>query len=108
LLTAQLCDVALITIHAEPLAPKPALVYEMLLEIRLNNAKNWQFASPIIERLRRAIDRKWQGERPMTLLISKDGASQTIVGPADLSSVPCQAADPRHDLTTTLDKDLTS
>jgi thiol-disulfide isomerase/thioredoxin len=83
----ELRNVALITIHAEPLPPKPALVHEMLQETGLENAENWQFASPIIERLRREIDHKWQGELPMTLLISNDGTSQTIMGPADLNVV---------------------
>jgi hypothetical protein len=77
----------LITVHAEHLPPNPELVREMLRESGLENTENREFSGYVIERLRREIDPKWQGELPMTWLISKDGTSEVFFGPADLNIV---------------------
>ena len=86
-LAAEHPRVALVTIHAERLPPRPQLVGEMLRDAGLESAENWEFAGSYIERLRLEVDPKWYGELPMTLLISRDGSVQTIVGPADLKAV---------------------
>jgi thiol-disulfide isomerase/thioredoxin len=84
---AALHEADLITIHAEHLPPNPELVREMLRESGLENAENWEFSVHVIERLRREIDPKWQGELPITWLISRDGTSEVFFGPADLNIV---------------------
>jgi thiol-disulfide isomerase/thioredoxin len=77
----------LVTIHAERLPPRPDLVREMLANTGLLTAENWAFADSFLQRLRHEIDPKWQGELPVTLLIGRDGAMETIVGPANLNAV---------------------
>jgi hypothetical protein len=77
----------LVTIHAERLPPQPDLVREMLANAGLLSAENWAFADSFVQRLRHEIDPGWQGELPVTFLIGRDGAKETIVGPADLGIV---------------------
>src|SRR6201987_3506452 len=59
----------------------------MLAETGLAAAENWTFGDGFVERLRYEIDPQWRGEIPRTMLITRDGATTTIDGAADLDRV---------------------
>jgi thiol-disulfide isomerase/thioredoxin len=86
-LLQQVPRVDLVTIHAERSPPKQKLVTDMLADAGLLTAENWMFSDAFQQRLRYEIDPKWQGELPVTLLVGRDGATDVIVGPADLAIV---------------------
>lgn len=77
----------LVMIDADLVPNEPSAVKTMLEQSGLSAAENWMFTDEFAERLRYEIDPHWQGEIPLTLLISPDGTTSTIEGVADLTSV---------------------
>jgi hypothetical protein len=79
-------ELALITIAADPTPmPRDALT-AMLDKAGLTTAENWTFDA-MSERLRWEVDPEWQGELPMTILITADGSTRTTLGAMDMKDV---------------------
>jgi thiol-disulfide isomerase/thioredoxin len=80
-------DLNLVMINADLVANEPTAVSALLARTGLAGAENWIFGDSFVERLRYEIDPQWQGEIPLTFLISPDGATTTIEGVADLGDI---------------------
>ena len=92
-------QLALVTIHADRVPDESSAMAEMLGSSGLSGAENWWFAERFFERLRFEVDPHWQGEIPMTLLISAAGEITTIIGSAEPEEVVrwlAVAARPQH------------
>jgi thiol-disulfide isomerase/thioredoxin len=86
-LLAERRDFDFVTVDADLVPNEQASATAMLVRSGLQAAENWIFVDDFVERLRYEIDPQWQGEIPMTLLISRDGAVTTLEGSADLARV---------------------
>ncbi len=80
-------DTNLIMIHAEPSPRSARLLPEIISRAGLTRTQNWAFGDGSSERLRFEIDPAWQGELPMTLLVSANGSKRVIIGPANFEEI---------------------
>jgi len=71
------CDLVLVSTDTPE---ETAAIAATLARHRLESAEARVFADPFTERLRYAIDRKWQGELPRTYLYGADGSIQAVSG----------------------------
>src|ERR1700730_15924832 len=65
----------LVMIDADLVPNESSAVKTMLEQCGLSAAENWMFTDEFAERLRYEIDPHWQGEIPLTMLISPDGTT---------------------------------
>ena len=86
-LLSKRADLNLVTIHADLVLGEPAAVAATLRRVGLARAENWTFNDRFIERLRYEIDPQWQGQIPLTILMSPDGTTTTIEGVADQEAI---------------------
>jgi thiol-disulfide isomerase/thioredoxin len=86
-LLQQRPDLNLVMINADLVRNEPGAVSAMLARSGLTAAENWIFSDGFVERLRYEIDPGWQGQIPLTFLISRDGTTTTIEGVADLQEI---------------------
>lgn len=86
-LFAEKPDLPLVTINADLVPDAPQEAQDFLAKSGLSNADNWIFADNFVERLRYEVNPKWQGEIPVTLLISGDGATRAIAGTAKMAEI---------------------
>lgn len=75
-------DAPIVTINADIVPNSVEDAQAFLDQSGLSGAENWIFQDSFVERLRREIDPRWQGEIPLTLLIGRDGTRTTIEGAA--------------------------
>ena len=80
-------DLRLVTIHADRIPSDRKIMTDMLAGAGLGATESWWFADRFFERLRFEVAPDWQGEIPMTLLISAGGEIKTIVGTAEPEDV---------------------
>jgi thiol-disulfide isomerase/thioredoxin len=80
-------DLDLVMINADLVPDAPEAVAAMLAETGLAGAENWMFADGFVERLRYEVDPRWQGEIPMTVLITRNGSTTKIEGAADPDAI---------------------
>ncbi|MBS0243194.1 MAG: TlpA family protein disulfide reductase [Proteobacteria bacterium] len=80
-------DAAIVLVHAERPPPTKDPIEAFLKTSGLETARNLAFADAFEQPLRYAVDPRWRGELPMTLLIGRDGTIETIKGSADLAHV---------------------
>jgi thiol-disulfide isomerase/thioredoxin len=71
------CDLVLVSTDTPEDA---AAIARTLARYRLERAAAWVFADAFTERLRYAIDRRWQGELPRTYLYGADGSVTAVSG----------------------------
>lgn len=62
----------------------------------LETLENWQFAEPVPERLRHAIDPQWYGELPRSYLIRADGSRSAHSGLLDDATLQSRFPEPKH------------
>jgi thiol-disulfide isomerase/thioredoxin len=80
-------DLNLVMINADLVPNEPSAVSAILARTGLATAENWIFSESYVERLRYEIDPQWQGQIPLTFLISRDGTTKPIEGVADLQEI---------------------
>lgn len=80
-------DLHLVMIDADLVPNGPEAVRAMLDQSGLSAAENWMFNDDFVERLRYEIDPHWQGEIPLTLLITADGTTTLVEGVADFAKI---------------------
>ena len=73
-------EIDLVLVQADPDADLPSEPAMLLAKAGLGDVESWRFADPFVERLQYEIDPQWHGELPLTLLISRDGASMSSFG----------------------------
>lgn len=71
------CDLVMVSTDTPE---ETAALTAALARHRLDSAEAWVFADAFTERLRYAIDRRWQGELPRTYLYGADGSIQAVSG----------------------------
>jgi thiol-disulfide isomerase/thioredoxin len=77
-----------VMIDADLVPNEPGAVRAMLDQSGLSSvAENWMFNDDFVERLRYEIDPHWQGEIPLTMLITADGATTIVEGAADFAKI---------------------
>lgn len=84
---------AIVFVHAERPPARMALVEDFLSKSGLSGAVSWHFAERFLDKLRFEIDREWQGEMPMTLLIDAQGEVRRLVGAVDFDEIRRWIAD---------------
>jgi thiol-disulfide isomerase/thioredoxin len=80
-------DLDVVTVAADPVAVAPADLAAALAKAGLSGTENWHFADRFGERLEYEIDPTWRGELPLTILIDRDGATKSILGPVDFAAL---------------------
>ncbi len=97
-LLAEKPDLPLVTIHTDLAQDELGAVESFLAKSGLLDAENWAFDDRFAERLRYEVDPKWQGEVPITFLISRSGAVRKIEGPADMAEITAWLANEKESL----------
>ena len=80
-------DADIVMIEAEPVPGPTEGVSAPLVKAGLDTVESWWFASPFVERLEYEVDPHWRGELPFTVLVDRDGSSETVLGPVDFSDL---------------------
>ena len=79
-------ELALVIVDADPMPIPPDMLNTALDKAGLSRTENWTF-DITSERLRWEIDPNWQGELPMTVMVTSDGTTQTRMGTADMAAI---------------------
>ena len=79
-------DIDLAIVAADPVPMKADALASRLAKAGLSGTDDWVFDG-FPERLRFAVDPRWQGDLPRTILIGRDGSVKVITGTADFAEV---------------------
>ena len=77
----------MVFVAADSRMQEPALVSSMLANAGLSGAENWMFVDRFVDRLQFEVDPEWEGELPITILVSRDGTTAKIVGTVDFAAI---------------------
>jgi len=79
--------VDLVMVAADPVPePAPSLL-ATLAKARLDHTEAWVFADPYTERLEYEIDPDWRGELPLTVLLGRNGSTESVLGTTDFAQL---------------------
>lgn len=79
--------VPLIMVNADLVPNERGAAFGLMARSGLANAQHWMFDYSVVERLRYEVDRLWQGEIPLTLLIDGSGKVAPIEGTVDFKAI---------------------
>ncbi|SMX58225.1 putative thiol-disulfide isomerase/thioredoxins-like; putative signal peptide [Bradyrhizobium sp. ORS 285] len=85
-----------VTVSADLVPNLTTATQAMLDKAGLAAAENFIFNDGFVERLRFEIDPSWQGDIPRTMLVTPDGAIETIEGSAEISDLDQWSAKQRR------------
>ncbi|MGY3452250.1 TlpA family protein disulfide reductase [Bradyrhizobium sp. USDA 4353] len=80
-------EIDVVTVSADLVPNLTSATQAMLDKAGLAAAENFIFGDGFVERLRFEIDPSWQGDIPRTMLVTPDGAIETIEGSAEISDL---------------------
>ncbi|CCD91209.1 putative thiol-disulfide isomerase/thioredoxins-like [Bradyrhizobium sp. ORS 375] len=80
-------EIDVVTISADLVPNLSTATQAMLDKAGLAGAENFIFNDGYAERLRFEVDPSWQGDIPRTMLVTRDGAIETIEGSAEISDL---------------------
>jgi thiol-disulfide isomerase/thioredoxin len=82
-LLARRHDVDFVTVDTDMVPTVPGQAASFLATSGIPAGEAWRFDDGFAEKLYFQVDPKWQGEIPMTVLVSRDGRIERVTGAAD-------------------------
>ena len=80
-------DADIVMIEVEPVPQPVSGLSAPLVKAGLEGTENWWFADPFVEQLEYEVDPNWRGELPYTVLVGRDGTSESLLGPVNFAEL---------------------